>query len=143
MRVPLFASLLSTCPNQRRRPLRITSSIGASCSMRRNIFCNTYHIHIVTTHEGVLWTLSIVASAPLVSGHDTAIDDHDPRYLKTTGIRVQLYPNLSAVHNIGLVELFANISCLSPQSFRTGTRCFNSLSICKLKRAVGCMSVAP
>ena len=35
LRVTLFASLLWTCPNQRRRPQCITSSIGESCSMRR------------------------------------------------------------------------------------------------------------
>ena len=32
LRVTLFASLLWTCPNQRRRPLRITSSIGDRCN---------------------------------------------------------------------------------------------------------------
>ena len=33
--VALFASLLWTCPHQRRRSLRITSSIGEMCNMRR------------------------------------------------------------------------------------------------------------
>ena len=35
LRVTLSASRLWTCPNQRRRPPRITSSIGEMCSMRR------------------------------------------------------------------------------------------------------------
>ena len=35
LRVTMFASRLWTCPNQRRRPLRITSSIGESGYMRR------------------------------------------------------------------------------------------------------------
>ena len=35
LRVTLSASRLWTCPNQRRRPPRITSSIGETCSMRR------------------------------------------------------------------------------------------------------------
>ena len=35
LRVTLVASRLWTCPNQRRRPLRITSSIGERCNMRR------------------------------------------------------------------------------------------------------------
>ena len=35
LRVTLSASRLWTCPNQRRRPQRITSSIGEMCRMRR------------------------------------------------------------------------------------------------------------
>ena len=35
LRVTLVASRLWTCPNQRRLPLRITSSIGERCNMRR------------------------------------------------------------------------------------------------------------
>ena len=35
LRVTLFASRIWTCPNQRRRPPRITSSIGETCRMRR------------------------------------------------------------------------------------------------------------
>ena len=35
LRVTLFASRLWTCPNQRRRPPCITSSIGETCRMRR------------------------------------------------------------------------------------------------------------
>ena len=35
LRVTLFASLLWTCPNQRRQSLRITSLIGERCNMRR------------------------------------------------------------------------------------------------------------
>ena len=35
LRVTLSASRLRTCPNQRRRPQRITSSIGETCRMRR------------------------------------------------------------------------------------------------------------
>ena len=35
LRVTLSASRLWTCPNQRRRPQRITSSIGETCRMRR------------------------------------------------------------------------------------------------------------
>ena len=35
LRVTLSASRLWTCPNQRRRPQRITSSIGVMCRMRR------------------------------------------------------------------------------------------------------------
>ena len=35
LRVTLVASRLWTCPNQRRRPLRITSSIGERCNKRR------------------------------------------------------------------------------------------------------------
>ena len=34
LRVTLVVSRLWTCPNQRRRPLRITSSIGERCNMR-------------------------------------------------------------------------------------------------------------
>ena len=40
LRVTLVASRLWTCPNQRRRPLSITSSIGERCNMRRiSSFC--------------------------------------------------------------------------------------------------------
>ena len=35
LRGPLSASRLWTCPNQRRRPPRITTSIGETCRMRR------------------------------------------------------------------------------------------------------------
>ena len=39
--VTLFASRLWTCPNQRRRPPRITSSIGETCRMLR---ISSFHI---------------------------------------------------------------------------------------------------
>ena len=48
LRVTLFASRLWTCPNQRRRPLRITSSIGVMCSMRR-IF--SFHMTFSSRHS--------------------------------------------------------------------------------------------
>ena len=38
LHVALFKYLLWTCPNQRRQPLHITSSIGASCNMRLIFF---------------------------------------------------------------------------------------------------------
>ena len=43
LRVTLSASRLWTCPNQRRRPPRITSSIGEMCS-RGIQCCNTCHL---------------------------------------------------------------------------------------------------
>ena len=38
LRVTLYAYLRWTCPNQRREPLRITSSIGERCNVRRIFF---------------------------------------------------------------------------------------------------------
>ena len=35
LQVTVFSSLVWTCPNQRRRPLHITSSTGTRCNMRR------------------------------------------------------------------------------------------------------------
>ena len=48
LRVTLVASRLWTCPDQRRRPLRITSSIGERCNMRR---ISSFRIMISSRHS--------------------------------------------------------------------------------------------
>ena len=47
LRVTLSASRLWTCPNQRRRPLRITSSIGEMCNNASNFFVS----HVVMSRH--------------------------------------------------------------------------------------------
>ena len=58
LRVTLFSSLLWTCPNQRRRSLRITSSIGASCNMHQ-----IPHFENICTNFTLLIIIAVFLSA--------------------------------------------------------------------------------
>ena len=78
LRVSLVASHLWTCPNQRRRPLRITSLIGEKCNMRRiSSFRILARLHTPRIPRGIF--ISVVAIFLLLV---TFIAQHSLQYVR-------------------------------------------------------------